>query len=149
MNWKAIVVVSSLIVYSYLLITEWVDLAPWNDVSVSTSAQKLSGTLVNAPPFGLLILAFLLDLRALKILSIALFVVWLGIHFAWWWVPYFWGASQEHMEQYARLFSHAYAFLPARGSNPTPIAQYVTLQVLTLINLVIAMIALVSERRPG
>ncbi len=149
MNWKVIVVVSSLVVYLYLLITEWVNLAPWNDVSASTSAQKLSGSLVNAVPFGLLILAFLIDLRLLKIFAIGLFVVWLGIHFVWWWAPYFWGASKEHMEQYARLFSRAYTFLPARGSNPIPIAQYVTLQVLTLINVIIAIIALFSEQRLG
>ncbi len=148
-NWKVIVILSSTAVYLYLLITEWVDLSPWNDVSVSTSAQKLSGSLVNAVPFGLLTLAFLFDLRMLKIFAIGLFVVWLGVHFVWWWAPYFWGASTEHMEQYARLFSRNYTFLPARGSNPIPIAQYVTLQVLTLINLIIAIISLVSGQRLG
>ncbi len=149
MNWKTIVVTSSITVYLYLLITEWVNLFPWNDVSVSTASQKLSGTLVNAVPFGLIIVAFLFDLRPLKILAIGLFVVWLGVHFAWWWAPYFWGTSKEHMEQYARLFSRTYKFLPARGSNPIPNAQYVTLQVLTLLNTILAFIALISGQSPA
>lgn len=149
MNWKTIVVSSSIVVYLYLLITEWVNLSPWNDVSVSTASQKLSGTLVNALPFGLIIVAFLFDLRPLKILAIGLFVFWIGVHIAWWWAPYFWGTTETHLETYARLFGRTYKFLPARGSNPIPNAQYVTLQVLTLINLIIAVVALVSGQKPA
>ena len=149
MNWKSIVVGSSLAAYLYLLITEWVNLAPWNDVSASTPSQKLSGTLINAVPFGLLIAAFLLDLLWLKMMSIGLFIVWLGVHFAWWWAPYFWGASRAHLEQYARLFSRTYTFLPARGGNPIPNAHYVILQALTLLNSMIAIAALVSGQRPN
>ncbi len=148
MNWKAIVIISSIAVFLYLFITEWVNLSPWNDVSASTPYQKLSGTLVNAVPFALLIAAFLFDLLWLKILAIGCFVVWLGVHFAWWWVPYLWGASEAHLETYTRLFSRTYKFLPPRGGNPIPTAQYVTLQLLTLINTIMAIIALVSGSSP-
>lgn len=144
MNWKTIVVYSSIIVYLYLLITEWVNLSPWNDISTSTLSQKLSGTLINAVPFGLVIAGFLLDLLWLKLLGIGTLLVLLGVHFAWWWVAYLWGTSQAHLEAYTRLFSHTYKFLPARGGNPIPNAHYVTLQVLTLINVIIASIALAS-----
>jgi len=142
MNWKTIVVGSSIAVYLYLIITEWVNLSPWNDVSTSTPGQKLSGTLINAVPFGLVIAGFLLDLFWLKLLGIGTLLVLLGVHFAWWWAPYFWGTSQAHLETYTRLFSHTYKFLPARGGNPIPNAHYVTLEVLTLITEIIAVIAL-------
>ena len=148
MNWKTIVTISSIAVYLYLLITEWVNLAPWNDISVSTPSQKLSGSLVNLVPFALLVVGFMLDVLWLKILTIGLFIVWLGVHFAWWWAPYFWGTTQAHLETYARLWSRTYKFLPARGSNPIPTAHYVTLQALTLINSIIAIIALVSGQSP-
>ena len=144
MNWKTIVIISSIAVYLYLLITEWVDLAPWNDVSASTPSQKLSGTLVNAVPFALLIAAFLFDLRWLKLVGVGLFVVWLGVHIAWWWVPYFGGTSEAHLETYNRYFGKTYKFLPARGDNPVPNAHYVTMQVLVLFNSILAFIALVS-----
>jgi hypothetical protein len=142
---KSIVVTSSIAVYLYLLITEWVNLAPWNDVSVSTSGQKISGSLINAVPFGLLIAGFLLDLFWLKLLGIGVLLATLGVHFAWWWVPYFWGTSQEHVETYTRLFGQTTKFLPARGGNPIPDAHYVTLHVLTLINLIIASFALAGS----
>lgn len=144
MNWKTVVIISSIAVYLYLLITEWVNLSPWNDVSTSTPDQKLSGTLINAIPFGLVIAGFLLDLFWLKLVGIGTLLALLGVHFAWWWAPYFWGTSQEHVETYTRLFSQTYKFLPARGANPIPDAHYVTYHVLTLINLIIAVIALAS-----
>ena len=146
MNWKSIVITTSLGAYLYILITEWVNLFPWNDVSASTASQKLSGSLVNATFFALLIIAFLFDMLWLRLLAVGFLVAWLGIHFAWWWVPYFWGTSEAHLEQYARLFARTYTFLPARGANPIPTAQYVTMQILTLINLIVATVALVSGR---
>jgi hypothetical protein len=139
------VIGSSIAVYLYVVITEWVDLAPWNNVSASSSSQKLSGTLINLAPFGLLVLAFLFDLLWLKIVAIGILLAWLGVHFAWWWAPYLWGgASAEHMEQYGRHFGSTFKFLPPRGGNPIPDAQYVTMHVLTLINVVLAALALVS-----
>ena len=147
MNWKTVVVVSSLATYLYLVITEWVNLFPWNDVSTSTASQKLSGTLVNTVPFALLVAAFMADRLWLKILAMGILLVMLGVHFAWWWVPYFWGASKAHLESYARLFSQTYRFLPARGSNPVPDAHYVTYHVLVLADLFIAMVALTSGQR--
>jgi hypothetical protein len=148
MNWKPIVIIASTGAYLYILITEWVDLFPWNDVSRSTASQKLSGSLVNAVPFALLITAFLFDILWLRLLAVGCLVAWLGVHFAWWWAPYFWGTSETHLEQYARLFARTYRFLPPRGTNPTPTAQYVIMQVLTLINLIVAMVALLSSRAP-
>ena len=148
MNWKPIVVLASTVAYLYILITEWVDLFPWNDVSRSTASQKLSGSLINAVPFALLIIAFLFDMLWLRLLAIGLLVAWLGIHFAWWWAAYFWGTSETHLEQYARLFARTYKFLPPRGTNPIPTAQYVIMQVLTLVNLAVATLALLGRRGP-
>jgi hypothetical protein len=138
------VVSSSLTVYLYLVITEWVNLSPWNDVSTSTPGQKLSGTLINAAPFALVIAGFLLDLNWLKLLGIGTILALLGVHFAWWWASYLWGTTQAHMETYTRLFNHTTKFLPARGGNPIPDAHYVTYHVLVLIVAIIAVIALAS-----
>jgi hypothetical protein len=143
MNWKDLVVSSSIAVYLYLVITEWVNLSPWNDISTSTPGQKLSGTLINAVPFALVIAGFLFDVFWVKILGIGAFLGLLGVHFTWWWVSYLWGTTQAQMETYRRLFSHTTKFLPARGGNPIPDAHYVTYHVLALINLIIAVIALV------
>ena len=97
MRWKPIVIVAAIGTYLYILITEWIDLFPWNDVSKSTAGQKLSGSLINLVPFALLAIGFLLDIIWMRFLSIGLLVAWLAIHFAWWWVPYLSGASDTHL----------------------------------------------------
>ena len=148
MSWKPIVIVAAIGTYLYILITEWIDLFPWNDVSRSTAGQKLSGSLINLVPFAFLVTAFLLDIIWLRLLSIGLLVAWLAIHLAWWWVPYLSGASDTHLEQYARLFARTYKFLPPRGANPIPTAQYVVMQALSFINLVAAIIAVATGRAP-
>jgi hypothetical protein len=148
MNWKPIVVIAAIAAYLYILTTEWIDLFPWNDVSRSTASQKVSGSLINAVPFVLLIAAFLLDILWLRLIAVGLLIAWLGVHFAWWWVPYFWGTSDTHMASYARFFARTYTFLPPRGTNPTPTAQYVIMQVLTLVNLIVATVALLGSRTP-
>jgi hypothetical protein len=144
MNWKTVAILFSIAVYLYLLIPEWVDLSPWNDVSTSTPDQKLSGSLVNAVPFALIIAGFLLNLLWLKLLGIGTLLAVLGVHLAYFWKPYFWGASESHLAQYARLFGGTYKFLPPRGSNPIPDAHYVTYHVLMLIDLIVAIVALAS-----
>ncbi len=148
MIWKGLVIFSSLAAYLYLLITEWVNLFPWNDVSTSTAAQKLSGSLINVLPFALVIAGALLEIDWLKLAGMGLFLLLLGVHFAWFWVPYLWGTSRAHLEQYARLFGRTYKFLPARGANPIPDAHYVTYQLLVLFNLLIGFVALAKGGEP-
>ncbi|HSB90517.1 MAG TPA: hypothetical protein VLD63_10885 [Anaerolineales bacterium] len=149
MGWKPLVLVAAIVTYLYILTTEWIDLFPWNDLSRSTVEQKISGSLVNLVPFALVAAAFVLDINWLKVLSAALLVAWLAIHIAWWWVPYFSGASNTHLEQYSRLFARTYKFLPPRGTNPIPTAQYVVMQVLTLITLTTAIVSIIAGRSSG
>ena len=141
-SWQTNVVILSAAAYLYVVITEWVDLSPWNGVSLATPGQKMSGILINAVPFALIIAGFLLNLLWLKLLGIGILVAVLGVHFAYFWKPYFWGASEAHLAQYARLFGGTYKFLPARGGNPIPDAHYVTYHVLMLINLIVGIVAL-------
>jgi hypothetical protein len=55
----------------------------------------------------------------------------------WWWIPYFFGASEAHMQQYRKLFSRTFKFLPPIDDHLIPDAQHCVLHGLTVIALIL------------
>src|SRR5690348_3016421 len=92
-------IVSAIIVYLYWLVTEWVSLPPWNDVSAATTKEKLTATLVNVLPFGFLAGAVASNILLLEAPAILYGIVWFGLQLAHWWKPYLLGASPEQMQR--------------------------------------------------
>lgn len=132
-------IIAALVTYLYWLVTEWVGLPPWNDVSTSSAGEKMVATLVNALPFALLAIGFASNILLFEAPGILYFIVWLGVQLVRWWSPYLQGASPKQLEEYTRRYGRTSHFLPARGNNPVPDSRHVVLHILSLITLVVAL----------
>jgi hypothetical protein len=58
---------------------------------------------------------------------------------AMWYVPYFWGASEEKMREYSRMYAGTRQALPLRGDNPRPNLLHVCFHALFVINLALVL----------
>jgi hypothetical protein len=58
---------------------------------------------------------------------------------AMWWVPYFFGASNETTRLYAAMYAGTRHLLPARGDNPRPNALHLGFHALFVVNLALAL----------
>src|SRR4026209_2189313 len=92
MDWSMIAALSALVLAFYLAVTDWVNLAPWNNVEDLPVRQKLLISLANYTP--LLFIAFACAQQNVILVTIAMIIgtVDLLMHIAYWWIPYFRGA---------------------------------------------------------
>jgi hypothetical protein len=114
---------------AYLLITDWIDLAPWNKVDDLPVRQKLLISVANYTPLLVIAVAVVLG-GGLVVLALLVGVVDLAMHVAYWWLPYLRGASPEQLAEREQLFGGTTTFLPAIGSHPIPNAQHVVVGIL-------------------
>jgi hypothetical protein len=56
-----------------------------------------------------------------------------------WWLPYFFGASEETKRRYAAMYAGTRQLLPARGDNPRPNALHLAFHALFVLNLGLAL----------
>ena len=115
---------------AYLLITDWVDLAPWNKVDDLPVRQKLLISVANYTPLLFIAVAVLVGGGVLVVLALLVGVVDLAMHIAYWWLPYVRGASVEQLAEREQLFGGTTTFLPAIGAHPIPNAQHVVVGIL-------------------
>jgi hypothetical protein len=116
----------------YLLVTDWVSLAPWNNVEDLPVRQKVLISVANYTPLLFIAFAITEPSRILAVLAIVVGVIDLLMHVAYWWVPYLRGASEAQKAEHAKLFGSTTTFLPAIGDHPIPNAQHVVVGVLML-----------------
>jgi len=114
---------------AYLLITDWVDLAPWNKVDDLPVRQKLLISVANYTPL-LFIAVAVPQGGLLAVLALLVGVVDLAMHIAYWWLPYLRGTSAEQVAERERLFGGTTTFLPTIGNHPIPNAQHVVVGIL-------------------
>jgi hypothetical protein len=115
---------------AYLLITDWVDLAPWNKVDDLPVRQKLLLSATNYTPLLFIAAAVLVGGGGLVVLALLVGLVDLAMHVAYWWLPYLRGASAEQLAERAQLFGGTTTFLPTIGNHPIPNAQHVVVGIL-------------------
>ena len=115
---------------AYLLITDWVDLAPWNKVDDLPVRQKLLLSVTNYTPLLFIAAAVLVGGGVLIVLALLVGLVDLAMHVAYWWLPYLRGASAEQLAERQQLFGGTTTFLPAIGTHPIPNAQHVVVGIL-------------------
>jgi hypothetical protein len=133
----------------YLLVTDWIDLGPWNNVEDLPRRQKLLISVANYTP--LLFIAFAVLQHSLVLVSLALVVaaIDLAMHVAYWWVPYLRGVSEEQGAERALLFGGTTSFLPQIGNHPIPNAQHVIVGVLMVAMLVTTVASVVMVAGSG
>jgi hypothetical protein len=152
-KWRIAAISSQVALVLYWEITEYIDLFPWNDVATLNIHTQIRDSLVNDLPKLLFIYAFIKGIRWLMGLSIAFYALWLAAILNQWLIPYLFGlaplgrgiSAEQHMQQYERLFSRTYKFLPAIDNHPIPDAQHVTLAVLSLITLIFVTVAFFKD----
>jgi hypothetical protein len=115
---------------AYLLITDWVDLAPWNKVDDLPVRQKLLISVANYTPLLFIAAGVLVGGGLLPVLALLVGLIDLAMHVAYWWLPYLRGASPEQVAERDQLFGGTTTFLPAIGTHPIPNAQHVVVGVL-------------------
>src|SRR5215212_1300859 len=104
MNWSMIATALAFVLAVYLAVTDWLNLAPWNNVEDLPVRQKFLLSLTNYTP--LLIIAFACSQQSQIFILLALVVggIDLLMHIAYWWIPYFRGASEPQKREHAKLF---------------------------------------------
>lgn len=65
--------------------------------------------------------------------------VTVGSAIAMWWIPYFFGTSEETKRLYATMYAGTKHLLPARGDNPRPNALHLAFHALFALNLALAL----------
>jgi hypothetical protein len=133
----------------YLLVTDWRDLAPWNNVGDLPVRQKLLISLANYTPLLFIAFAIAQQNRILVVLAVVVGGVDLLMHVAFWWLPYLRGATAEHQQEHARMFGGTTTFLPAIGDHPIPNAQHVVVGVLMLAMFATSVAAAIAVFGPG
>jgi len=136
----------------YLLVTDWVNLAPWNNVEDLPVRQKALISVANYTPLLFIAFAISQPSRILAVLALVVGGIDLLMHVAYWWLPYLRGGSEAQKAEHARLFGRTTTFLPAIGDHPIPNAQHVIVGVLMLamvVTSVAATIGLFGSAGPG
>ena len=64
----------------------------------------------------------------------------LGSAVMMWYVPYFFGASEQKTRDYDRMYAGTRQILPARGNHPRPNLLHICFHVLFVVNLVLAVV---------
>lgn len=121
----------------FMLLHDWLPVAPLNDVStlrrVDGDFGRLKGAIINGtcvliPLF--LTLKYVGSIIPLStIITIACFYLSLtiGTIFSWW-TPYFFGSSKKHKELFKK-FNNTHHFLPKRNDNIRPNTLHVLLHI--------------------
>jgi len=130
-------VASQLIAAGYLQLVEWVDLYPWNDLSKGNQQEMMNVALLAGQ--ALIAFWFVRQRLALMCVGWAGYAFWLYLQIVSWWRPYLFGNRVVGPNWY---FARTYKFLPQIDQRPTPDADHVVLQLLLLVVLVTAAIAI-------
>jgi len=119
---------------------DWVDWPGWNhgrQVQAVVGRRKLAiATLINALFPGIAVaFAWLGRAAWYEVFYCAITVV---SAIAMWYVPYFFGASEETQSQYEQMYAGTRQVLPARGRNPRPNLVHLWFHALFAVNLGLA-----------
>jgi hypothetical protein len=128
----------------YLLVTDWVDLAPWNNVEDMPRRQKILISIANYTPLVLIAVAVVQQNEFVVALALAAGLVDLAMHVSYWWIPYVHGTTEAHRMEHARLFAGTTTFLPSIGDHPIPNSQHVVVGLLMLSMVVACAASLLS-----
>src|SRR5689334_1628804 len=101
------------------MVTEWVDLFPYNNVKEATRKQQVASTVVTLVPVSLSLVGFLTSTQWLMGIAIAYWLLLFVAECCNWWVPYFFATYpwEINPESYQKLgFVETFKVLrPFRG----------------------------------
>lgn len=131
-RWLYAATVAQVIMVAYFIVTNHVNLYPWNNLLES----QLVSTLTGVVPFTIYIMAFSLQICWLILIGVVHSFIWLGLQLYQWWLPYLFGPTALHQD-FRWYFKNGYIetvrFLPSLGQRPTPDAQHAVLELLSVV----------------
>jgi hypothetical protein len=132
---EVVAIGAQLAMYTHHVVTEWIDLAPYNHVRGVTLGQHVASTLVTAVPLASSLTAFALELRWLAIIAAVAWGLLFLAEICNWWIPYLFARYpwEVNPETYATWgFDRTYKLLPPfRGHPVVPDAQHLVVMALT------------------
>jgi len=147
--YKYISLICSVLITLFLLLHDWVDIYPLNDLTTFNKhcslRNKVLMTIVNTP-FFIMYTIILLSYwstpfswyaKIYLILCNALFSI--GIIFSWW-APYLFGFPVEQTKELHKTHGSTHTFLPLIGNNPVPNTLHVIFHIIFLINMITTII---------
>jgi hypothetical protein len=132
MNWSTTATLLAMTLAIYLALTDWVNLAPWNNVEDLPVRQKILISLANYTPLLFIAFACTQQNRIVIVLAVIIGIIDLIMHISYWWIPYLRGASEQQKQEHVKLFGSTTTFLPGINDNPIPNAQHVVVGILML-----------------
>lgn len=151
-DWSRIAAISIITMLAYFVITNHINLYPWNNLDEAGS--QLSSTLTGLIPFSIYALAFLFRWRWIMLIGTVHSYIWLLLQLRQWWLPYLFGSTPLH-RSFDWFTEHGYedtvSFLPAIGNRPVPDAQHIVLELLSLLVVITTTVAYLKlrERKPA
>jgi hypothetical protein len=159
LGWKVMLisfVVLQIVLLLFMVFHDWIPLPPLNDITAlrlrDNNLYRLTGSVVNGAmvvvPLTLSLTYYGRPIEGLRlpvIITVCYALLTLGTLLSWW-VPYLFGSSQGHKEQFDK-FKNTHHFLPARGENVVPNTLHVLLHLQVWACLAMACYLLVSKSR--
>src|SRR3990167_6599825 len=127
-------IILQIILLFFMTFHDWIHLPPLTNIRELEKNSTKKGRLINSIIFFFLIFIPLLLTLIYKpnftfwsLISIFNFYFWLTLGtILSWWVPYFFGSSQQHKDNFAE-YKNTHHFLPAHGDNVIPNTFHVIL----------------------
>lgn len=116
----------------YLLITDFCDLFPYNDVSQHTSSVR-KGELIN---YILPLISALCSWYQLNLVPFVIALLFLFGNMYFWWIPYFFGCSPQRKEIMEKHFGRTIKILPPIKDHPIPNLEHMPVALLILVWLI-------------
>ena len=147
LRWFKAALVLQIILLAYWLAIEVLDLFPWNDLASRPASYDLRGSVaLNALLLLACMLLFASGFRPLAMLSVAGYAAYLVWQLWIWWKPYALGADAPWRALHNESFSRTLKALPTFGAHLPPDAQHLALQLLILVTLLAAIVAVARMR---
>lgn len=122
----------------YFAFDNHVPMPPWNNLEPAGS--QIRSTLTGIVPLVLGLIGLVLRVRWLVAIVAFWALVWFAAQMHQWWLPYLFGPTPLH-DDFSWYFQNGYTetltILSIRDDRPTPDAQHLTLQALSLVVLVL------------
>lgn len=149
-KWLIIGFVLQILIMVYFEVTEYVDLAPFNDVA--TTENSFAASLANDLPKLFILIILWIGMRwmtsptylFLYFSSIIYYIVYLILQILEWWPRYIFGATPEEAADYYEKFSKTIKILPSWDNHLAVDLQHNILQTITITIIVVMIITLVK-----
>ncbi|HLZ55823.1 MAG TPA: hypothetical protein VKR06_02655 [Ktedonosporobacter sp.] len=138
MDWITAAILTPLACILYLIVMDWINLYPWNNVAVASPRQKLWLSILTYTPLIYVSLAFKLHNPSLMIAALVIVIFYILWHIASWWLPYFFGTSESRKLEHERLFGKTVTILPRIKDHPTPTVGHMVVGLYLAVMLIVS-----------